>query len=71
MKFNSLSDAIRYYAFSANPLSEAAPYGSLANEVLNIPINVNAINPSSPNVVIYGQSIWGIGQIIDIPSPQV
>ena len=71
MKFNSLSDAIRYYASSENALKDAAPYGSLANEVLNIPININPVEPFSPNVIIYGQSIWGIGKIIDIPSPLV
>jgi hypothetical protein len=71
MKFETLSQAIRYYAYSPNTLGDIESYGDLASQINKIPANINYINPKQPNVITYGVSIWGIGKIIDIDKPSV
>ena len=69
MRFTSLSDAIRYHTHSQNSIDNVAPYGSLAVESQQIPLNTNYFNPESPNVMTYGKTLWGTGIIIDIENP--
>ena len=69
MNFASLSEAIQYYASSPDTLNNLAPYSDISVQITKIPQNINFVNPSPPNVIIFGQSIWGIGQIIDIGKP--
>ena len=69
MRFDSLSEAINYYVVGSNPLTNLSPYSSLSDETSLIPNNTNSLKPQGPNVLVYGTSIWGIGQIIDISKP--
>ena len=69
MRFDSLSQAINYYVIGSNPLTNLPPYSTLSGETSVIPNNTNAVQPAGPNALVYGQSIWGIGKIIDISKP--
>lgn len=71
MRFNSLSEAVRYYAYAPNALGDLSPYSDIANQVNKVPSNINYIDPASPSVLIYGKSIWGIGKVIDVEKPKV
>jgi hypothetical protein len=70
MRFTSLSEAIRFYSREENIMNNLPPYSSLAAELKIIPQNTHSV-PPPPNVLTYGQSIWGIGKIIEISEPQV
>lgn len=71
MRFNSLSEAIRYYAFAPNLLKDVATYSDTAYQVGKIPPNALYLKPEEPNVLIYGKSIWGMGKIIEIDKPEI
>lgn len=71
MKFNSLSEAIKYYAFTPNVLKDLSPYSEISYQVGKSPQNSLYVTPSSENVVTYGKSVWGIGMITDIDKPRV
>ena len=71
MKFTSLSEAIKFYSREDEAVTNVSPYSSLAAELKIIPQNTNYINPPVPNVITYGQSIWGIGRITEISKPQI
>jgi hypothetical protein len=73
MKFESLSEAIKYYTNdSANTLANVSPYGILAAETNTIPTNsISFSQPITPNIITYGQTIWGFGKIINISKPLV
>jgi hypothetical protein len=70
MKFTSLSEAIRFYSGGNNTINNVPPYSSLSAELKIIPQDTQ-LGPLSPNVLTYGQSVWGIGKIIEISEPQV
>jgi len=69
MRFNSIADAIKHYSNEQYALNNLTPYGSLALETGQIPLNTNYINPTPSSFVTYGKSIWGIGQITNISKP--
>lgn len=69
MRFESLSDAIRYYSAQNNPLSNSAPYGQLAIESALPPQNINNFSPANPSGIVYGRSVWGVGMVIGIDKP--
>ena len=70
MRFDSLSEAIQFYTLNApNPNANAAPYGTLALETGLLPQNINALQSPQPVVMTYGVTIWGQGQVINIPKP--
>ncbi len=71
MKFNSLSDAIKYYAFTPNVLKDLSPYSEMSYQVGKVPPNSLYVNPKNTKTLRYGQSIWGSGIIIDIDKPEV
>ena len=71
MRFDSLSEAILHYAVMKNPLSEAVPYGELAIQTIQAPQNLNNFQSKSPSGLVYGQSIWGIGAVINVDKPQL
>lgn len=71
MKFDSLSDAIRYYAYAPNLLSDLGPYSSLSVQIAQVPGNINNITPESPQILTYGRTVWGVGRVIDINEPIV
>jgi hypothetical protein len=67
MRFDSLSEAIEYYASPpSSPLKNVSPYGNIALEINNVPPNLNVIRQNITGVMIYGQTIWGESQIIGI-----
>lgn len=69
MKFVSLSEAILYYGGNQSSGTNYAPYGSLAAETGQIPLNTNYLTPDAPNVIRYGVTIWGQSKIIDVSKP--
>lgn len=69
MRFDSLSDAIKFYAQQRDPLTNAVPYGLLAMETILPPQNINAVKPEGDDGIVYGQSIWGTGKITSISKP--
>ena len=71
MRFESLSEAILYYAAMKNPMGNAAPYGELSMETEQQPQNLNNFQANDPSGLVYGKSIWGIGAIINISKPQL
>jgi hypothetical protein len=71
MRFDSLSEAILYYTSAKNPLSGIAPYGDLAGQTAQPPQNLNNFKPNPPSGLVYGQSIWGIGAVINVSKPQL
>jgi hypothetical protein len=71
MKFTSLSEAIKFYQTKEVDLATISPYSSLASELQLVPQNTNYIDYPAPNVITYGKSIWGIGKIIDISTPEI
>lgn len=73
MKFESLSEAIKYYTNdSANALANVSPYGSLAAETNTIPANnITFKQSNTPNVITYGQTVWGFGRVTNIDKPLV
>jgi hypothetical protein len=71
MKFTSLSEAIAFYSRKEEVVANVSPYSSLAAELKIIPQNTNYINPPQPDVITYGESVWGIGKIIEISKPQI
>jgi len=71
MKFTSLSEAIRFYSREEEVVANVSPYSSLAMELKIIPQNTNYIDSPLPNVITYGQSVWGIGKIVEISKPQI
>ena len=59
MDFNSLSDAIRYFAPNQKSFNVLTSYGRFAAEISRIPGNVNMVSPNpSSQVLVYGQSVW-------------
>ena len=71
MKFSSLSEAIRFYQTKDVNLSTISQCSSLAAELQLVPQNTNYIDYPAPNVITYGKSIWGIGKITDISTPEI
>jgi len=73
MKFESLSEAIKYYTNdSANILANASPYGVVAVETNTIPANnITFKQSNTPNVITYGETIWGFGRITNTSKPSV
>ena len=71
MKFTSLSEAIRFYQTRDVDLSSVSQYSSLASELQIIPQNTNYFNYPTSNAITYGKSIWGIGKITDISTPEI
>ncbi len=71
MKFVSLSEAILHYSGSQSSGTNYAPYGSLAAETGQMPLNTNYLTPDPANVIRYGVTIWGQNKIIEISKPTI
>jgi hypothetical protein len=67
MRFDSLSEAIEYYASPPiNPFRDVAPYGNISAEINNVAPNLNITKQNITGVMIYGQTVWGESKIIGI-----
>lgn len=71
MRFDSLSEAIKYYAKPSNPFADIPPYGQVAIQINQVPSNTNYLQPKEKNVLTYGVSIWGTGKITSVSKPKV
>jgi len=72
MRFNNLSEAIKYHSQTMSKTDNIAPYGSFAAEISQVPVlNTNYIEPQSPEAMTYGVTLWGLGKITDISKPIV
>lgn len=71
MRFDSLSEAILYYTSNKNPMANVAPYGELSMETEQPPQNLNNFKSKNPSGLVYGQSVWGIGAIVNVSKPQL
>jgi hypothetical protein len=71
MRFDSLSDAILYYSSQKNPLTNASPYGQVANETAQPPQNTNNIRVPKVGGFVYGESIWGQEFIVSVNKPEL
>jgi|LakMenE18May11ns_1017448.scaffolds.fasta_scaffold9957280_3 hypothetical protein len=71
MKFESLSDAIRYYTTDTQELtSGASPYSILGNQLGIIPTNLIPLE-SQLEVMIYGKTVWGQSVIVNQDKPGI
>jgi hypothetical protein len=71
MKFDSLSEAIKYYTNdSADAMANVSAYGIVASETNLIPTN-NITFRKSPTqgLMVYGETIWGYGRITNVSQP--
>ena len=71
MKFDSLSEAVKYYSSDSSELfSGASPFGSFGAQLNIVPPTTNYLQPTPQNVMVYGQTIWGESIIINQSKPE-
>lgn len=71
MRFDSLSDAIKYYTSDVSETFRSiAPYSELASQANVIAPTLNYLPQPTVNAMTYGVTIWGQSNIINISKPQ-
>ncbi len=71
MNFDSLSEAILYYSGAGPYGTNYPPYGELASQTGQMPLNTNYIQEALPNVIRYGVTLWGQSKIIEVSKATV